>query len=186
MLVGFASGAVGATLDRQRKVLLAEGCDRVIEERRTTEVGRPPPSGWLAGVRAGDTVVVSSLDKLGVSVGEVVARLEALRRRGVGVRSLSEAVDSESLENAGVFMGFGILAEVARALRRERVAVRLRAVKERGQRRGRRKRLTSAQRAHAVELYRSQQHTVKEICVLMGVSRSTLYAYVQEQAELEG
>ncbi|MYF30053.1 MAG: helix-turn-helix domain-containing protein, partial [Gammaproteobacteria bacterium] len=41
-------------------------------------------------------------------------------------------------------------------------------------------------RRHAVELYRSRQRTVKEICALVGISRSTLYAYVEEFAETGG
>lgn len=49
--------------------------------------------------------------------------------------------------------------------------------------RGRRKRLGEEQRRHAVELYRSRQHAVKEICALVGISRSTLYAAVEEFAE---
>ena len=42
------------------------------------------------------------------------------------------------------------------------------------------KRLDDGRRRRAVELYRSRKHTVKEICALMGVSRSTRYAYVEE------
>ena len=45
---------------------------------------------------------------------------------------------------------------------------------------GRRKRLDRNQRAQVVDLYRSREHTVKQICKLMGISRATLYAYVEE------
>ena len=38
-------------------------------------------------------------------------------------------------------------------------------------------------RAHAVELYWAWQHTVKEVCAVMGISRATLYAYVEEFAD---
>ena len=44
-------------------------------------------------------------------------------------------------------------------------------------------RLHALERAHAVDLYRSRQHTVPEICSLMGISRATLYAYVDEFAD---
>ncbi|WP_158268996.1 helix-turn-helix domain-containing protein [Ensifer sp. NM-2] len=44
----------------------------------------------------------------------------------------------------------------------------------------RRKRLDPRKRAHAVDLYKSRQHTAKEICDLMGISRATLYAYIEE------
>ena len=66
---------------------------------------------------------------------------------------------------------------------RERTRAGLAAALARGRVRGRCKGLGGAQRRHAVELYRSRQLTVKEICALVGVSRSTLYAYVEEFAE---
>ena len=48
---------------------------------------------------------------------------------------------------------------------------------------GRRKLLNPRQRAHTVQLYRSGQHTVNEIYSLMGISRATLYAYVEESSK---
>ena len=184
MLVGIARGSSRGTLESQRKALVKQGCERIVEERLGLEGEGHGLTRAFSELRRGDTVVVSRLDRLGGSVREVVGRVEWLRRRGVGLRSLSEKLDSECAKSAGVFRGFRMLAEAEQALRRERAQLRSRAVKERGQPRGRRKRLAAAQRARAVELYQSREHTVKEICALMGVSRSTLYTYVNEQAEL--
>ena len=77
------------------------------------------------------------------------------------------------------------MAEFERALIRERTQAGLQAPRAQGRQCGRRKRLDIYQRAHAVELYRSRRHTVKEICALMGIgiSRATLYAYVEEFAD---
>ena len=47
---------------------------------------------------------------------------------------------------------------------------------------GRPRKLDDGKRAHAVDLYRKGNHTVKEICDLMGVSRTTLYAYLAESS----
>ena len=66
---------------------------------------------------------------------------------------------------------------------RERTLAGLAVARARGRVGGRRKRLGEEQRRHAVELYRSRQRTVKEICALVGTSRSTLYAYVEEFAK---
>ena len=79
-----------------------------------------------------------------------------------------------------VFHIFGALAEFERALIRERTHAGLQAARARGRKGGRRKGLDRNQRAHAVDLYRSRKHTVKRICNLMGISRATLYAYVEE------
>ena len=74
------------------------------------------------------------------------------------------------------------MAEFERALIRERTQAGLQAARARGRQDGRRKGLDFFQRCHAVGLYRSRRHTVKEICALMGISRATLYAYVDEFA----
>ena len=125
------------------------------------------------------------LDRLGRSLKDLIARAEALRTEGVGLKSLKEAIDTDSPTGQLVFHIFGALAEFERALIRERTQAGLQAARARGRLGGRKKRLNPPQRAHAVELYRSRQHTVKEICGLMGISRATLYSYVNEFADHE-
>ncbi len=77
---------------------------------------------------------------------------------------------------------FSALAEFERNLIRERTQAGLSAARARGRKGGRKKALSFEKRAHAVELYRSRQHTVHEICNLMEISRATLYAYIDEFA----
>ena len=98
------------------------------------------------------------------------------------MRSLKEAIDTDSSAGQLVFHIFGALTEFERALIRERTQAGLAAARARGRLGGRRKRLDEGRRRHAVELYRAHNHTVKEICALMGISRSTLYTYVEEQS----
>ena len=127
--------------------------------------------------------MVWRLDRLGRSLKVLIARAEELRSEGVGLKSLKEAIDTDSPTGQLVFHIFGALAEFERALIRERTRAGLQAARARGRKGGRRKRLNPEQRAHTVELYRSRQHTVKQICSLMGISRATLYAYVNEFAD---
>ena len=56
----------------------------------------------------------------------------------------------------------------------------LSAARARGRKGGRKKVLDAKQRAHAVDLYKSRKHTAKEVCSLMGISRATLYTYIEE------
>ena len=144
---------------------------------------RPGLRDALVHLRAGDTLVVWRLDRLGRSLKDLIARAEALRVQGVGLKSLKEAIDTDSGSGRLIFHIFGALAEFERSLIRERTRAGLEAARARGRQGGRRKRLDVKQRAHAVELYRSRRHTVKEICSLMGISRATLYAYVEEFAD---
>ena len=126
----------------------------------------------------------SGIRRSGTWLKDLIAHAESLRTQGVGLRSLKEAIDTDSSAGQLVFHIFGALAEFERTLVRERTRAGLDAA--RGRVGGRRKRLDEDQRRHAVELYRSRQRTVKEVCALVGISRSTLYAYVEELAEACG
>ena len=96
---------------------------------------------------------------------------------GVGLKSLQERVDTTSNGGQLIFHLFGALAEFERSLIRERSRAGLTAARARGRKGGRKKALTTPQRAHAVDLYRSRERTMPEICSLMGILRATLYAW---------
>ena len=184
MLIGYARVSTDdQTLDLQRDALMEAGCNRIFEDTAGGAAERPNLQQALSHLRPGDTLVVWRLDRLGRSLKDLIARAEALRNEGAGLRSLKEAIDTDSPTGQLVFHIFGALAEFERSLIRERTQAGLQAARARGRQGGRRKRLDVKQRAHAVELYRSRKHTVKEICKLMRISRATLYVYVEEFAE---
>ena len=74
---------------------------------------------------------------------------------------------------------FGALVEFERNLIRERTQAGRAAARARGRRGGRPKSLDATKRAIAVNLYDEKKHSVKEICEVMGVSKPTLYKYIQ-------
>ena len=75
---------------------------------------------------------------------------------------------------------FGALAEFERDLIRERTQAGLTAARARGRLGGRPKLLTPEKRQLAVQLYRAKEHSIAEICRLMGISKPTLYSYLAE------
>ena len=181
MLIGYARVSTDdQTLDLQRDALSAEGCERIFEDTASGAGDRPGLRDAFDHLRAGDTLVVWRLDRLGRSLKDLIARADALRSQGVGLRSLKEAIDTDSSAGQLVFHIFGALAEFERALIRERTNAGLNAARARGRMGGRPKKLDAKRRAHVVDLYRSRKHTVKEICELVGISRATVYAYANE------
>lgn len=181
MLIGYARVSTDdQTLDLQRDALRAEGCERIFEDKASGAGDRPGLHDALTHLRAGDTLVVWRLDRLGRSLKDLIARAEALRTQGVGLRSLKEAIDTDSSTGQLVFHIFGALAEFERALIRERTNAGLKAARARGRMGGRPKKLDAKRRDQVVDLYQSRKHTVKEICELVDISRATLYAYVNE------
>lgn len=186
-MIGYARVSTeDQNLDLQRYALREAGCERIFEDTTGGAGERPALCDALAQLRAGDTLVVWRLDRLGRSLKDLIGHAESLRTQGVGLCSLKEAIDTESSAGQLVFHIFGALAEFERALIRERTRAGLEAARARGRVGGRRKRLDEDRRRHAVELYRSRQRTVKEVRALVGISRSTLYAYVEEFAEDSG
>ncbi len=182
MLIGYARVSTDdQNLDLQNDALTAVGCERIYRDKASgAKTERPGLKQAIEVIRAGDTLVVWRLDRLGRSLKDLIARAEDLEQRGAGLKSLHEAIDTNSSGGRLVFHMFAALAEFERNLVRERTQAGLTAARARGRLGGRRKTLDIEQRRHVVELYRSRHHTVKEICRLMGISKPTLYAYVEE------
>jgi DNA invertase Pin-like site-specific DNA recombinase len=139
----------------------------------------------MSMLRAGDTVVIWRLDRLGRSLKNLIELVERLESAKVGLRSLQENIDTTSSGGKLVFHLFGALAEFERNLIRERTQAGLVAARARGRMGGRPRRLDPVKLALAVKLHRERNHTVEEICKMMGISKSTLYNYL-DKAESDG
>ncbi len=108
-----------------------------------------------------------------------------LEQRGVGLRSLAEAIDTTSSGGKLVFHIFGALAQFERDLIRERTRAGLTAARVRGRTGGRPrvKAFTDPKKlAAARKLYESKQTAVDTICSMFKVSRATFYRYVAPAA----
>ena len=173
-------------LDLQRDALNKAGCERLFEDTASgAKADRTGLAALLASLRAGDTVIIWRLDRLGRSLKDLIQLVEQLDAARVGLRSVQENIDTASIGGRLVFHLFGALAEFERNLIRERTQAGLTAARARGRQGGRKKRLDPAKREVALRLYHERKHTVAEICRMMGVGRSTLYNYLTE-AERDG
>ena len=102
---------------------------------------RPGLSAALDHCRAGDTVVVWRLDRLGRSLTNLIELMTALEEKEIGFKSLSEQIDTTTSGGKLVFHIFGALAEFERELIRERTRAGLAAARARGRQGGRPKKL---------------------------------------------
>jgi len=182
MLIGYARVSTDdQNLDLQRDALQQAGCERVFEDTASgAKAERVGLVALMEVLRVGDTVVIWRMDRLGRSLKDLIALVERLEAVGVGLRSLQEKIDTTSSGGRLVFHLFGALAEFERNLIRERTQAGLTAARARGRHGGRKKRLDPAKQKIALRLYHERQHTVEEICRMMGVGRSTLYNYLNE------
>ena len=92
-LIGLARVSTdGQDAQLQRDDLRAAGCGRIYEEKASTRkatADRPGLTAALDYLRAGDTLVVWKLDRLGRSVKDVLTIADDLHERGVRVRILT-------------------------------------------------------------------------------------------------
>ena len=163
----------------QVDALTAAGCVRIFTDTASGALRqRPQLDAALDYVRAGDTLVVWRLDRLGRSLNHLVATVAALTERGVGMASLREAIDTTTAPGRLVLHVFGSLAEFERALIVERTQAGLAAARAQG-RTGGRPPLLSAEKLAAAHRLHAGGDSVTSIARTLGVSRATLYRHLK-------
>lgn len=180
MLVGYARVS---TQDQkpalQLDALNAEGCERVFEEKASgAQRDRPELKAALDYMREGDTLVVWKLDRLARSMKQLIETVENLDARGVGFRSITEAIDTTTPGGKLVFHIFGALAEFERSIIRERTKAGLKAARDRGRLGGRPPALSDEDLSAARAMLIDPEITVEGVAKRLGVSPSTLYRHL--------
>ena len=167
----------GQILDRQTRALTEAGCIRVFADKLSGKTAdRPELAACLDYLRAGDTLVVPSLDRLSRSLQDLITLVAGLRRRGVGFRSLHEALDTTTPGGRLVFHVFAALAEFSSASSSWRAPARAWTPPARGQRLGRPPAMTGEQIRQARDLLTLPGNSISSIARLLGVSRSDVFA----------
>ena len=186
MLIGYARVSTeDQHLHLQIDALKKAGCEKFFtDEMSGAKSERPGLSEALAFVRAGDTLVVWRLDRLGRSLKDLIARVEEMKQRQVEFRSLTENIDTSSSGGKFMFHVFSALAEFERDLIRERTMAGLTAARARGRLGGRPRAMAEEKIKMAASLMKDSSVSVKEICRNLGVSRTTLYRYVGPHGEI--
>jgi DNA invertase Pin-like site-specific DNA recombinase len=180
MLIGYARvSTVDQNLALQRDALTEAGCAKIFTEQMSGAVtDRPALHDALEFARSGDTLIVWKLDRLARSMKQLIETVETLRLRGIGFRSLTEALDTTTAPGRLVFHMFGALAEFERSLIRERTQAGLAAARRAGRTGGRPPKLTEDDLEAARTLLANPDIGVTQIAHRLGVSPATLYRYI--------
>jgi DNA invertase Pin-like site-specific DNA recombinase len=137
-------------------------------------VTRPQLERAMKALKPGDELVVWKLDRLGRSLIHLVSTIQALHARGIGFRSLTEAIDISNSHGKLLLGVMSALAESERDLIGERTRAGRAAAVKRGVRFGRLSSITPKRAAHARKL-RAAGEAVPDIAALLSVSRYTVY-----------
>jgi len=130
----------------------------------------------LAYARHGDTLAVVRLDRLGRSLGELLATVTMLKERGIALLSLEEKIDTSSAADELVFHVFSAVAHFERRLIAERTKDGIAAARAKGKRPGRQP-LDADRIAAALKLVAAGLSPTAAVRQL-GLGRSTVYREV--------
>ena len=180
MLIGYARvSTLDQNLDLQLDALTAAGCEQIFTEKMSGANARPGLDEALAFLRSGDVLVVWKLDRLGRRTVQLLQLIEALKARGIGFKSLSNAIDTTTPEGMFLYRISSAFAEIERDLARERTMAGLQAARARGRKGGRRPRLTPEQAKLAARMLDDPTNRVNDVIASFHIPRSTLYRAAQ-------
>jgi len=164
------------SLDAQIEALKSAGCTVIYSEHASgTKDDRPELAQAIKALRAGDTLVVWRLDRLGRSLSHLIGTVNGLAKTGVGFESITEKIDTSSAVGELVFNMFATLAQFERQLNSERTKAALDVLRARGRKGGRKAALTIKQIRQAKTLMDDPELTASDVAKTFGVSRATLY-----------
>ena len=180
MLIGYARVS---TRDQkphlQLDALHEAGCERVFEETASgAKRDRAELKAALEFMRGGDSLVVWKLDRLARSTRQLLETVEALEQRGIGLKILTQNMDTTSAGGRLIFTVFSAIADFEREIIRERTRAGLDAARNRGRKGGRPRALSDKDLKQARALLADPEITVEDVARRLGVGASTLYRYL--------
>jgi DNA invertase Pin-like site-specific DNA recombinase len=165
--------------EAQTDALTAAGCVEVFTDHASgTLARRPALDEALRYLRAGDTLVVTKLDRLGRSVRHLKQIADDLQARDIALRALSQGIDTATPGGRLFFHLLAAIAEFEHDLIVERTHDGLAAARARGRKGGPKFKMTETRVRQARAMYDAGEHTVQQIADTFGVSRPTIYRHL--------
>lgn len=177
-VVGYArvsTASQAESLAEQRERLHQLGAVRVFEDVASgARADRPGLAAAREFLRAGDTLTVTRLDRLGRSMLDTLTTLHELAETGVRVRALDLDLDTDTPAGRMVVHVLAALAEWERDLLRERTREGLAHARARGRTGGRPRALSPADEDAARAMLAAGTLTLTEIGQVFDVSARTI------------
>ncbi|WP_045732618.1 recombinase family protein [Pseudarthrobacter chlorophenolicus] len=184
MEIGYARVSTAKQdLGRQLDALAVAGITKVFADKKSGATrDRPGLQGALDHARAGDVIVVHTLDRLGRTVRDTLNLMHELKGRGVGVRTLADPLpidtsdpDSPMAQLAVVMLA--LFGEMERTYATERASHARAVATAHGRRTGRPSVVDPDKLEHAAML-REKGIPMREIVSKTGLARTTLYRHL--------
>lgn len=180
MLVGYARvSSSSQSLEVQLDALTTAGCEKIFAEKRSGRdtAERRELANALAFVREGDTLIVTRLDRLARSAGDLHTIVKQLAEKGVAFQCLQQSSIDTTTSTGKLLLGvLASIAEFEADIRRERQREGIERAKAAGVYKGRKRSIDPAE----VRALRDQGLGGSEIAKKLGIGRASVYRALNE------
>ena len=176
MLIGYARTSTleqEAGLEAQLRELQALGCEKIVKEQTSSVGHRKGLEEALEFCRAGDTLVVTKVDRLtgsGPHMWEVVERLQA---KGVALRIVNLGIDTNTPTGKLMLTVIGGVAEFEREMMLERQREGIAKAKAEGKYKGRKP--TARAKADEIKALDAQGLSMGQIADKLGIGKGSVH-----------
>ena len=174
MRYGYARvSTIDQDLSIQNTALTTAGCELVRAEKvsGTSLAGRDELDLLMQFMREGDELVVTRIDRLARSIGDLQDIVRALKAKGVALRALEQPIDTSTAAGKCFLDMLGVFAEFETNLRKERQLEGIAKAKAAGVYKGRKPSIP----VDEVKALRAAGRGATEIAEELGISRKSVY-----------
>jgi DNA invertase Pin-like site-specific DNA recombinase len=164
----------------QEEALRRAGCEVIRKEKRTgsSRKTRSELQTLLDFLRKGDVLLVTRIDRLARSIGDLQDIVRLLKGRGVALRATEQPIDTSTAAGKAFLDMLGVFAEFETNLRRERQAEGIAKAKARGVYKGRPASIDAAE----VRRLRDANERPADIARKLGIGRASVYRIIGKGA----
>lgn len=164
--------------EEQEKLLKNFKCDKILKEEHASSKRRVQLEQMLEQLKEDDTIVVARLFALADSTRHLQELLEIMKNKGAGLKSLEEGVDTST----GVEYPFVDILKHLVKFQSDVVSEKTKSGMDEAKRKGihsGRPKKSDENVTRAIEMYQSKKFNLSEITEETGISKSTLYRYLE-------
>jgi DNA invertase Pin-like site-specific DNA recombinase len=179
--IGYARvSTIDQNTDLQVAALRAAGCSVIRQEHAsgTTTEGRTKLADVLEFMRGGDVLVVTRIDRLARSIGDLQTIIKAVRAKGASLECTEQPIDTSTAAGKAFLDMLGVFAEFETNLRKERQLEGIAAAKIRGVYTGRKATLDPAK----IRQLASEGLGGTAIAKQLKISRTSVYRLLETAA----
>jgi DNA invertase Pin-like site-specific DNA recombinase len=171
-------------LEIQIAALKREGCTTIRSEKRsgTSTANREELRTVLDFLRKGDVLMVTRIDRLARSIGDLQDIVRAVRAKGASLKATEQPIDTSTAAGKCFLDMLGVFAEFETNLRRERQLEGIAKAKAAGVYKGRPASIDAAK----VRQMKAQGMGASEIAKALKIGRASVYRALGERSVAEG